>query len=210
MAGREARRTDAPREREQLRETEAAVAPDARIRCLAARVPAHERPDDCAAKLLAQIERHVRQPTGVAQRARRDHGGRRAACALGVGAVRIEPEAQRDADGARSRAKQGDGAVHAATHRDRDSGRIGDGLHRRSERVRERVDGQGLAADRSRLEQCQPTQVLREPVGIRIDDAVTVDAQSDRRPLGAACGIAEELHGIRVKVPRGRRLPHPV
>ena len=65
--------------------------------------------------------------------------------------------------------------------------------HSRRERVRERVDRQRLAADRCRLEQRQPAQVLREPVGVRVDDPVAVDAQPDRRPVGAACRVAEEL-----------------
>ena len=66
--------------------------------------------------------------------------------------------------------------------------------NRRRERVRERVDRQRLAADRGRLEERQPAKVVGEAVCVRIDDAVTVDMQSDRRPLRATCGIAEEFH----------------
>ena len=53
MAGREPVAAGACREREQFGEAEAAVAADARVRRLAARVAAHERRDDCAAELLA-------------------------------------------------------------------------------------------------------------------------------------------------------------
>ena len=111
----------------------------------------------------------------------------------------------------RARAQQRDGAVDAAAHRDRDALRVGRRSHRRRERVRERVDRQRLAADRRRLEERQPAQVLREAVGVGVDDAVAVDAQPDRRPLRAACGIAEELHALRVEwCSEAADLPRPV
>ena len=88
VAGPELRRARALGEGEQLVEAEAAVAAAARVRGLAARVRRDERVDDGAAELLAEVERHVRQAERVAGLARRDHGFRRAAGALGVGALR--------------------------------------------------------------------------------------------------------------------------
>ena len=82
VAGPEPRRPGAAREREQLGEAEAAVAAAARVRRLAARVAPDERIDDRAAELLAQIERHVREPARVTRLARRDHRLGRAAGAL--------------------------------------------------------------------------------------------------------------------------------
>ena len=76
VARREPRRAGAFREREQLREPEAAVAGDARVRRLAARVAADERRDDRAAELLAKVERHVRKAEAMAGLARGDHGRR--------------------------------------------------------------------------------------------------------------------------------------
>ena len=103
VARRKRRCTDAAREREQLGETEAAVAADARVRRLASRVTADERCDDGAAKRLTKIEGDVRQTARVTRLARGDHRARRAAGALGVRPVRIEPQPQRDADRRRSR-----------------------------------------------------------------------------------------------------------
>src|SRR5213078_3414493 len=82
VPGGEPRRACALRERDQFREPEAAVAPDAGVRRLATLVAADERPDDGAAELLAQVERDVRQAEPVAGLARGDHGRRRAACPL--------------------------------------------------------------------------------------------------------------------------------
>src|SRR4029450_4470532 len=56
VPGRKPRRAGALGEGEQLGEAKAAVARDARVRRLAARVPADERRDDRAAELLAQAE----------------------------------------------------------------------------------------------------------------------------------------------------------
>ena len=74
-----------------------------------------------ATELLAQIERDVRKAQPMAGLARSDHRLRRAAGALGVGAVGIEPEAERDADRVPAGAQQRNRAVDAAAHRDRRS-----------------------------------------------------------------------------------------
>ena len=88
-----------------------------------------------------------------------------------------------------ARLQERDRAVDAAAHRDRDSPWIGSGTHRRPERVRERVDRQRLAADRSRLEQRQAAQVLGDAGRICVDDPVAVDAQAHEREVVAARGI---------------------
>ena len=93
VPGGETPRSDPPREREQLREAEAPVAADARVRRFAARVRGDERLDDREPELLAQVERDVRKPERVARVTRRKDRGRRAAGPLGVRPVRIDPEA---------------------------------------------------------------------------------------------------------------------
>src|SRR5436190_630246 len=79
----------------------------------------------------------------------------RARGALGVGPSRVEPEAQRHADRARPGAEQRNRAVDAAAHRDGHATRIRRGREGRSERVRERVDRELVAADRRGFEQGQ-------------------------------------------------------
>ena len=65
----------------------------------------------------------MRQAERVAGLARGDHGLGRAAGALGVGPLRVEPEPQRDADRVGPGAQQRDRAVDAAAHRDGDAAR---------------------------------------------------------------------------------------
>ena len=83
---------------EQAVEAERPVAAHARVGRLAAGVALHERVDHGAAKVLAQVERDVRDAECVTRLAGGYHRLRGAAGALGVGAVRIEPETQRHAD----------------------------------------------------------------------------------------------------------------
>ncbi len=209
VAGREPVAAGARREREQLGEAEAAVAADARVRRLAARVAADERRDDGAAELLAQVERDVRQPEPVAGLARGDHGVGRAARALRVGPLGIEPEAQRDADRVRHRAQQRDGAVDAAAHRDRRAAGTRLGAEHRPERGRERVDRERLAADGRSLEQRQSDEPAVEPFRVRRDDPVAVDGELHRGPVAVARGISEGLdHDVTVtKMRRGLAAP---
>src|SRR6185503_1613853 len=91
VTGREAIAAGACCEGEQLREPEAAVAADARIRCLTSRVAAHERSHDRAPELLAQIEGHMREAEAMARLARGDHRLGRAAGAFRVRTGRVEP-----------------------------------------------------------------------------------------------------------------------
>src|SRR5688500_3315656 len=85
------------REGEQLGEAEAAVAADARVRRLAARVAADERRDDRPPELVSQVEGDVRQAERVAGLARREHGLRRAAGTFDVRARGVDPEPEGDA-----------------------------------------------------------------------------------------------------------------
>ena len=108
-------------EREQLVEPEAAVATAARVRRLAARVRGDERVDDCAAELLAEVERHVRQARARgrsrAPRSRLPASSRRAPSRAPSGSSQsrsVTPIALR------AGAEERDRAVDAAAHRDRD------------------------------------------------------------------------------------------
>ena len=147
VAGREAGRADAAREREQLGEAKAAVAADARVRRLTACIAAHERRDDRAAERVAQIERDVRKTARMARLAGGEHRARRAARTLGVRPVRVEPEPQRHTDRRRPRLEQRHGAVDAAAHRNRDAGGI---RGARGPRVRARSPVRRPAASRRR------------------------------------------------------------
>ena len=85
---------------EQAVEAERPVAAHARVGRLAAGVALHERVDHRAAKVLAQVERDVRDTERVTRLPRGDHRLRRAARALGVRARR---DRARDAASRRSR-----------------------------------------------------------------------------------------------------------
>ena len=135
----------------------------------------------------------MRKPEAVAGLARGDHGFGRAARALRVGSLGIEPEAQRDADRVRHRAQQRDGAVDAAAHRDRRASGLRLGAEHRTERGRERIDRERLAADGGSLEQRQSDEPAVEPFRIRRDDPVAVDGELHRGPFAVARGISEGL-----------------
>ena len=98
---------------------------------------------------------HPERVTGLACG---DDGLGRAAGALGVGPVGIEPEPERDADRSRQRPQQRNRTVDAAAHGNSDP----PGGMRRPEhgpdRVGERVDGERLATNRRRLEEGEPNQ----------------------------------------------------
>ena len=166
---------------------------DARIGRASSGVRAHEGADDRAAEVLAQVEGHVRHAQPMARRARGEHCVGRAARALGVWAVGVEPEAERHTDCVRERAQECDRAVDAAAHRHRRPAGVRIRAEHGTERVRERVDRKRLAADRGRLEQRQPRERPLEPGRVRLDDAVTVDCEPDGRPLAAAGGVSERL-----------------
>ena len=130
---------------------------------------------------------------------RRDHALGRAAGALGIRPVRIEPEPQRHADRVRQRAEECDRAVHAAAHRHCDTSRRGRCAEDGAERVRKRVHREGLAADGRRLEQRQAGDVALETGRVRLDDSVAVHVQPDCGPLAVAAGVSEDLvHAVTV------------
>jgi hypothetical protein len=96
VAGRELLRSRTTRKCEQVAETESPVALDAGIRRLSALITAHERLDHGAAKVIAEIERDVRDAEGVTGRARRKNRLGRATRSFRVGPVGVEPQPQRD------------------------------------------------------------------------------------------------------------------
>jgi hypothetical protein len=195
--------TCAADERQQLREAERPIAAHARVRRLAAGEGADEGADDGAAELLAQVEGEVRQPERMARLARGDDGLGRAAGALGVRSDRIEPEPERHADRLRPGAEEGDGAVDAAAHRDRHPPGRRRGAEDGPDRVRERVDGQRLAADRRRLEEREARERAFEPRRVRLDDPLAVDGEPDERELAVPRGVSEELdHAVRLAAVR--------
>ena len=204
MAGREAVAAGPGREREQLAEAEAAVAGDARIRRLTARVAVHERGDDRPPERFPQVERDVRQTEAVTGLPGGDHGVGGAAGPLGARPLRIEPEAQRHADRLGQCPQQRDGAVDAAAHRHGRAPRARRRPEDRPDRVRERVDCERLAAHRGGLEQGQACKPSVELGRVGFDDVVAVDQQPYSRPLAAARRVAEDLeHAGTVDEDRG-------
>ena len=148
-------------------------------------------------------------PSAVAGLARGDHGLRRAAGALGVGAGRVEPEPERDADRLRPGAEQRDGAVDAAAHRNRDPAGIGRGGEDLGERVRERVGSERLAGDRGRLEQRQAGERPRQSRRVGFDDPVAVDGEPHECKLGSARGVSEDLDHARSLAANGQSARPP-
>ena len=193
VAGREPRRSDALREQQELIEPERAVAAAAWVRRLAARVALGERLHDLPAKLLTQIERHVRDAEPVAGLPRRDHGGGRATHALAPCGLGIDPEPERHPDGSVPGSQQRDRAVDSAAHRDRCPLRARAGPDRRPDRVGQGIRRERLAPDGCRLEQGQPDEVAVEPGRIGGDDPLPVHLEPNRSPLLATRRVSEKL-----------------
>src|SRR3954469_17060270 len=84
-------------EREHLAEANEAVAAHARVRRAAGLVPGDEVVDDLAPKLVAQVERDVRNPHAVSESARTRDGLQRAT-ALSAVPARVRPKLERDSD----------------------------------------------------------------------------------------------------------------
>ena len=85
---------EAVRQVEHRVQAHVAVAADARVRRLPRRVAGQERVDDAGPERLAQVERQVRQPHPVRERAGDPHGVGRAARRLGV-VLRVRPQLER-------------------------------------------------------------------------------------------------------------------
>ena len=122
-----------------------------------------------------------------------DHSRRRAARALDVAPLRVDPEPQRHSDRLRSGAEQRHRAVDAAAHRDRDPLRVASRPEDRPDRGGERVHGELVAADGGRLEQGQPLERPVEPLGVRRDDPVAVDGEPDEAPLAVPGRISDDF-----------------
>ena len=135
----------------------------------------------------------MRQPALVARAPRREDGLGRAARALDVRPLRVDPEAEGHADCLRPGGEERHRRVDAAAHRDRDPTGVGSRPHDRADRVRKRVDRERVAADRGRFEQRQAAQVLRHAVRVGVDDPVTVHAKPDERELVPARRVSDQL-----------------
>ena len=140
MAGGEVGCAEPVGEREHRVEPHVAVAAHARVRGQARRVVGEERRDDARGERGAQVEREVRQPQLVRDRAREPDGVRGAARRLGV-VGRIAPQLERDRDRLAPGSpdeQRGDRRVDAAAHRDerarRVERRLAGGRHRGAER----------------------------------------------------------------------------
>ncbi len=176
---------------EQGIEPEGAVAARARVRRLTRAVGRHERRDHRLAELLPKVERHVREPEGMARRARGGHRRGRAARALRTRAVRVLPEPQRHADRVRTRSEKRDRAVHSATHRDRDPSRPRLGGEDLAERGCERLHGKRVAADGRGFEQRQSVERTLEAVRTRAHDTIAVHDEMGRSPLTVLCRVSD-------------------
>ena len=132
-------------------------------------------------------------PARVAGGARLEHRLGRAAGALGVGAVRVEPEAQRDSDRIRPGMEEGHGTVDAAAHRDRDPSRARRRAEDLGQRIRKRVRSQRLARDAGSFEQRQAHQRSREPIGVGADDPVSLHRDPNEGKVAVARRVSEDL-----------------
>ena len=135
----------------------------------------------------------------VACAARGDHRIGGAACALGVRALRVEPEPERHADRLGAGGEECDRAVDAAAHRDRHEALGRRGADGRADRVRERVDRERLAGHCGRLEERESGERTRDPRCVGRDDHVVLHGEPYERPLPAARRVSDELdHRITV------------
>ena len=197
VAGRERRGAQRVGELEHRVEPHVAVAADARVRRLPRLVAGHPRLDDAGAELRAQVEREVRHPHPVRERARDPHGVRRAARGLGVVGL-VGPQLERDRDRLAAGPQRRDGRVDAAAHRDERPLRRE--RHRRArprrgaERAVQRVGGQ---LGRVQLAGRQPAELGRDrvrPDARGVEHRRARDERDGRRPgggRGAAAGGLE-------------------
>ena len=114
--------------------------------------------------------------------------------------MRVLPEPERHADRVRRGAEERHCAVDASAHRDGDAAGRGLGREDLSERCRERLDRERVAAGRRRLEQRQACERSLEAVTVRVDDAVAVDAQPHRAPLAGARRVPETSTGHELRL----------
>ena len=214
VAGDEPRCADAPRKSEELGETKGAVAADARVRRLPARIPGDEGRDDGAPELLAKVERDVGEPEPVARLTCGDHRLRRAARPFGGGPGGIDPQPERHADRIEalvSCADECDGAVDPAAHGNGDSARVLRSSDERRQGVMEGIARERIRADRRRLEGRQPADLATEladtgPFAVGGDDAAVLAAEPDPGEVPVAGRVADALVH-RPTVPKRKRAP---
>jgi hypothetical protein len=193
VAGRQAGGPGLTSELEQPAEAEETVAADARVRRFPPAIPGHERLDDRAQELLAGIDGDVRNPEPVACRSGGDHGLRRAARALGVRPVGVDPEPQGHADRVGPCPEECNGAVHAAAHRDGDTVGIAARLEDRADGACQGVHCKLVATDGGGLEKRQAFERAVEPIGVGADDSVAVHRQADEPPLAVPRRVSDDL-----------------
>ena len=147
------------------------------------RVAAHERLDDGAPELLAQVERDVRQAEPVARGAGGEHGLRRAAGALGVGAVRIEPEPESDADrlAARRVAARPRCRRRRSSRRRRDPG-AGSARKTGPSAFASASTASSSPPTAAASSSVKPLERTLETFGLGADDPVALDAEPHERP----------------------------
>ena len=184
----------------ELVESKRPVAAHARIRRLPRVVRMREWIDDRVLELLAQVERHVREPALVTRGPRRCDRGRRAARALGVGRSRVLPEPERHPDRVRPGADERDGTVDPAAHRDGNAPGTRCRRERRAKCGRECLDRERIAVDCGRLDERQSFERTIEPGRIRSDDRVVVDLQPDGGPCIATRRVSEGFVGHRTRL----------
>jgi hypothetical protein len=127
----------------------------------------------------------------MARVAGRDHGLRRAAGALGVGPVGIEPEPERDPDRIRQRPEQGDRAVDAAAHRNGNPTRRPRRTEDGPDRIRQRVHRERLTTNSGSLEQGKPDQGALQAGRVGVDNPIAVDRQPNERKLSSTGRISD-------------------
>ncbi len=145
VAGRQRRGAEPVGEVEHRVQADVAVAAHARVRRQPVGVLAQPRIDDAVAKLVAQVEREMRQAEVVREAPRAAHRGGRAARALAV-VVDVGPQLERHGHRVAVAEQRRDRAVDTAGHRDERALRVlrqrPGRAHRGAERAMQRVGGE--------------------------------------------------------------------
>ena len=177
----------------ELVESKRAVAAHARIRRLPRFVRVRERIDDRVLELLAQVERHVREPALMTRRPRRCDRGRRAARALGVGRSRILPEPERHPDRVRPGTERATAlstppliatATRPGTRCRRNTGPSADASA---------STASGSPPTAAASTSVKPSERTIEARRIGSDDRLVVDVEPDGRPCIATRRVSEDL-----------------
>ena len=141
----------------------------------------------------------------MAGRPRRDHRLGRAARALGVGPVRVEPEPERHADRVRPGAQERDGAIDAAAHRDGDAVRSGGARKTGPSAFASASTGSVSPPTAAASSSVSPTSGRVETVGVRVDDPVASTAsRTSAKSLPRAESPSSSITRFRLATGPGR------